>query len=192
MSDEYSVADLALRIVETREPGAWFVLTTSQSTTLVGNALEKQMVDLGEPLVVHLVASTPRELQKALQASLEACMLISNAERYSAEEWSWIDQGRSRFLRSGATVMILSLKAVGLLEAWAPNLASLVGAKVWAVGDPSALDDYALEARLRALRAWSGKSDAEVIALAKSGELPLDPPYAEWIALLGRGDLLVG
>jgi hypothetical protein len=48
-----------------------------------------------------------------------------------------------------------------------------------------------IEQRLTALRAWAGRGDAEVIQLAETGQLPRDPEYAEWLTLLGRGELLV-
>ena len=44
--------------------------------------------------------------------------------------------------------------------------------------------------RLESLRQWSGMTDEEVITRAEQGTLPGDPPYAEWLVLLGRGDLL--
>jgi hypothetical protein len=47
-----------------------------------------------------------------------------------------------------------------------------------------------IEQRLAALRAWASCGDAEVIQLAETGQLPRDPEYAEWLTLLGRGDLL--
>jgi hypothetical protein len=33
-------------------------------------------------------------------------------------------------------------------------------------------------------------TDDEVIAAARSGALPRDPEYAEWLVLVGQGDLL--
>jgi hypothetical protein len=44
--------------------------------------------------------------------------------------------------------------------------------------------------RLAALRAWASKTDGEVVAAARDGTLPLDPEYAEWLVLLGHGELL--
>jgi hypothetical protein len=41
-----------------------------------------------------------------------------------------------------------------------------------------------------ALRRWSGLEDLEVIRRAEAGTLSPDPEYAEWLTLLGRGDLL--
>lgn len=44
--------------------------------------------------------------------------------------------------------------------------------------------------RLEALRGWAARSDADVVRAAEQGTLPRDPEYAEWLVLLGRGDLL--
>jgi hypothetical protein len=60
---------------------------------------------------------------------------------------------------------------------------------MWRVDPPTILDPESIEQRLVALRMALG--DAEVIRLAEQGTLPLDPQYAEWLALLRRGDLLI-
>lgn len=44
--------------------------------------------------------------------------------------------------------------------------------------------------RLAALRAWASRSDQEVLDAARTGTLPPDPEYAEWLVLLGHGELL--
>lgn len=72
----------------------------------------------------------------------------------------------------------------------APNLASWLGGLVFSHEDPDALARAQIGPRLDALHAWSGKSDAEVVEEAEQGRLPRDPEYAEWLVLLGRGDLL--
>jgi hypothetical protein len=52
------------------------------------------------------------------------------------------------------------------------------------------LTDEEKERRLVALRAWSGLSDAEMLAAVERGEIRLEPEHAVWLVLLGRGDLL--
>ncbi len=72
----------------------------------------------------------------------------------------------------------------------APNL-SWIGAAVWSFDDTiPTLSAEEKEARLEALRSWSGLSDAEVIERAEQDVLPGDPEYAEWLVLLDRGDLV--
>jgi hypothetical protein len=78
------------------------------------------------------------------------------------------------------------------LQAYAPNLSSWLGGRVWRwsdeIPDAPAVD---VEQRLSTLRRHFGKTDEEVLAAARDRTLPLDPEYAEWLILLGQGNLLV-
>jgi hypothetical protein len=72
----------------------------------------------------------------------------------------------------------------------APNLASWLGGLVFSRQDPGERLAALRQQRLASLRAWSSKTDEDVIRDAEAGTLPRDPEYAEWLVLLGRGDLL--
>ncbi len=48
----------------------------------------------------------------------------------------------------------------------------------------------AKESMLQSLREGYKMSDEQVLALAESGQLPVHPPFALWITLLGRSELL--
>lgn len=73
----------------------------------------------------------------------------------------------------------------------APNLASWLGGQLlsWD-GAAELLTPAEKEARLAHLREKLGKTDEQVIEMARTGR-PLDEPdYAEWLVLLDRGDLV--
>jgi len=72
----------------------------------------------------------------------------------------------------------------------APNLASWLGAEVFAYAGDGADVEATRVQRLAALWAWASRSDAEVVRAAEEGTLPRDREYAEWLVLLGRSDLL--
>jgi hypothetical protein len=99
-----------------------------------------------------------------------------------------LDYGRGRLVGRPRGVILTSEAGVRVLAMEAPNFWSWVGPRVWHL-DPLAghLDP---EARLASLRQWTGLSDAEVIERAEAGTLQADPVFAEWLVLLGKGDLL--
>jgi hypothetical protein len=99
-----------------------------------------------------------------------------------------LDYGRTRLVGGPRGVILTSEAGLRELAAEAPNFWSWVSSRVWIV-EPLAgqLDS---EARLSSLRHGTGLSDAEVLQRAEAGTLAPDPVFAEWLVLLGRGDLL--
>jgi len=108
-----------------------------------------------------------------------------------------LDYRRGRLLERARGVIVTSAAGVQMLAAQAPNLWSWVSARIWNM-DPTAgrldVDSHAgrldPEARLVSLREGTGFTDAEVLERAAAGTLASDPVFAEWLVLLGRGDLL--
>jgi hypothetical protein len=83
------------------------------------------------------------------------------------------------------------LEATKTLLNYAPNFASWLGSRIFRlILGVELLTTEERQARLSALREWSGKSDSEVIALAELHKLPSDPEYGEWLILLEREDLI--
>jgi len=101
-----------------------------------------------------------------------------------------VDLNRTRLQRSSTTVLVLDPTSIERLENTAPNFASWIGGNIWHLEQAQPLDGALAEQRLVALRRWSGLDDLEVIRRAEAGALSPDPEYAEWLTLLGRGDLL--
>ena len=85
-------------------------------------------------------------------------------------------------------MILTSEVGVIALAAEAPNFWSWVGPRVWNL-DPLA-GQLDREARLASLREGTGLSDAEMLLRVEAGALKLDPVIAEWLVLLGKGDLL--
>jgi hypothetical protein len=74
----------------------------------------------------------------------------------------------------------------------APHVASWLSGSIGRI-DPAKereATDLARERRLRELGEKAGMTNEDVVERAQSGELEPDPEYAEWLVLLGRGDLL--
>jgi hypothetical protein len=186
---------LAFRVIESAEPNAWMVAVADRPS--VASSLRAEIERLSgpkdtPPLVVTI--DSAGALFEAAHAHPSGTMIVIGAAMFSVDDWRSLDSNRSRLMRDDLTVLILDEPSAGRLENVAPNLASWVGGRVWQLAGDAAvpvLSPSEIEQRLAALRAWAGRRDAEVIQLAEAGQLPRDPEYAEWLTLLGRGDLLV-
>lgn len=187
--------ELAFRVIESAEPNAWVVAVADRRS--VASLLRAEIERLGgpedtPPMIVTI--DSVGALFEAVHAHPGGTMIVIGAAMFSVEDWRSLDANRTRLMRNDMTVLILDEPGAGRLENAAPNLASWVGGRVWRLADDAAvpvLSPSEIEQRLAALRTWAGRGDTEVIQLAEAGQLPRDPEYAEWLTLLGRGDLLV-
>jgi hypothetical protein len=187
--------DLAFRVIESTEPNAWVVAIADRPS--VASSLSAEIERLrgpeeAPPVVVTIDSAGP--LFQAVHAHSRGTLIVVGAAAFSVDDWRRLDANRTRLMRNDVTILILDEAGAGRLENFAPNLASWVGGRVWRLADDTAapaLSPNEIDQRLAALRAWADLGDAEVIQLAEAGQLPRDPEYAEWLTLLGRGDLLV-
>lgn len=186
--------ELAFRVIESPEPNAWVVAVADQPS--VASSLWAEIERLRSPEEtppVVVTVDSARALFEAVHAHPRGTMLVLGAAVFSVDDWRSLDANRTRLMRNNTTVLILDEASAGRLENFAPNLASWIGGRVWRLAEDAAAPVLApgeIDQRLAALRAWAGRGDAEVIKLAEAGQLPRDPEYAEWLTLLGRGDLL--
>ena len=139
-----------------------------------------------------------RELRNALiQASNAGALrsspaeiLLVQAREFSTADWALLDRRRSSIAHRGLLIFLTTPVSFDELMRCAPNLASWLGGQVFAYPDDEPQLAAHRERRLAALRAWASRSDADVVAAARAGTLPPDPEYAEWLVLLGHGELL--
>lgn len=144
-----------------------------------------------QPVQALAAAKTAEATIHALIGATRTLTILSGLDVFTSVDWIEFDQLRNRLLQAGTTVMVMRLKTLALLQDHAPNLSSWLGGRVWRWDESAAaLSPQEIESRLMKLRAWSGKSDDEVVALAQSSALPAEPEYAEWLVLLGQGGLL--
>lgn len=130
---------------------------------------------------------------EALVADLGATpakIVMVDARNFAASDWALLDRRRSAIAHHGVVVFVTTAASFGSLMRSAPNLASWLGGEVFAPENDEAAQAEHRARRLAALRAWASKTDHEVIADARDGTLPPDPEYAEWLVLLGHGELL--
>ena len=117
-------------------------------------------------------------------------LVLVDARSFVTQDWALLDRRRSSLSHRGVLIFVTTPSSFEELMRSAPNLASWLGAQVFAYAQEGVEIAATRERRLEALRAWALKSDADVIRAAEEGTLSRDPEYAEWLVLLGRSDLL--
>lgn len=184
------LGEFAFRVLEAAGPNAWLVLEADGVVHDVARALSTEISTLGEePATVGEVISGA-DLETFMQAHPDGIVVVTGMNQFADADWRRLDLNRTRLQRNGTTVLVLHEASVEELENKAPNLASWIGGNIWHLSEARPLDLASTEQRLVALRRWSGLGDLDVIRLAEAGSLPPDPEYAEWLTLLGRGELL--
>ena len=180
----------AFRVLESDGSSAWLVLVTEGDVDATARMLSDEIVALdGGGATVGAVTSGA-DLERFVREQPDGIAIITGVDGFGDSDWHRVDLNRTRLQRNGTTVLILAPPAIEQLENTAPNLASWIGGSIWGLAEARPLDDVLVEQRLVALRRWSGLGDLEIIRRAESGDLPTDPAYAEWLTLLGRGELL--
>ncbi|XXT14445.1 hypothetical protein WME94_29780 [Sorangium sp. So ce429] len=187
------VAELADRTM--LEPGGWSVVVVEEAridatTRMLEEELTFWIEEEGvgsvrvfserhaAPVLVEELACMKPEDVALLPLSADVIVPVSRA----------LDYERARLSGRPRGVIITSEAGLQLLAAEAPSFWSWVGPRVWHI-DPLA-GQLDVEARLSSLRQGRGLTDAEVLERAEAGTLTLDPVFAEWLVLLGRGELL--
>jgi hypothetical protein len=188
------LGEVAARVVASVSPNPWFVLMVECHAEEIAAGLQEEISALTSPTgppASRVTVASSRELARAACDHARGVLIVTISPAFTPTEWASVDINRARIQRDGATVLVLEEDAVEQLENAAPHLASWIGGSIWRLAGARALSATEKEQRLVVLRQRAGLSDDEVIRRAESGSLPPDPEFAEWLVLLGRGDLLV-
>lgn len=186
--------ELALRLLASRGAAAYLAYLVEAAET--GEVLEEIAAEIrvfDASATISIVTDPPSAAHMLEKLpSMSAEILLIAAPSYEPADWKLLDIRRSALERDGVMVFVTTPASFASLMRVAPNLASWLGGFVFSrhVEDEAAQIEVQRKQRLDALRTWAGKSDREVVEAAKRGDLPRDPEYAEWLVLLGRGDLL--
>jgi hypothetical protein len=174
------------------ESSCWAYLVEPGESVQVIEEIKAELGALDEELVVKLIESRP-DVESLLHAfpTMQGDVLLFMAESYDETDWAVLDRQRSSLeAASRAIVFLTTPSSFEALMRVASNLSSWLGGFVFEQEDSTARIEERRAGRLEALRAWFGKTDEQVVREAESGTVPRDPAYAEWLSLLGRGDLL--
>ncbi|MRG94772.1 hypothetical protein [Polyangium spumosum] len=180
-------------MLASRGASAYFTyLVGSGKGASVVEDLGAEIQALGDCLSLGTIApSSAADLLHDITSITDEVLLI-DASTYDERDWKLLDIRRSSLGRDGVMIFVTTPESFAKLMQTAPNLASWLGGFVFSHENEAAHIEEQRSQRLEALRAWAGKGDDEVVRAAEQGTLPRDPEYAEWLVLLGRGDLLDG
>lgn len=186
-----SAAELALRSLALRGTAVYGTyLAAPDELDAAIEDLEAEIAALDSHIQIAKLRPRGAEQLVADLATSPAELVLVDARSFLAPDWATLDRRRSALAHPGVLIFVTTPSSFDELMRSAPNLASWLGGEVFAYVGDGANVEVARMQRLEALRTWASRSDADVIRAAEAGTLPRDPEYAEWLVLLGRGDLL--
>lgn len=184
---------LAARLSAAAGDNPWVLLAVSgDEVETESEAFADELSSVLDEPVERVHVSSAHELIEAVQARQNSALVIAGLDGLNADEWRRIDVNRSNLARTLPAVLILDETRVPLMVEHAPNLWSWLGGAAWRSLPETGLDDEQRAQRLSALREHFNFDDAELVRLAEAGTLPPEPNIAEWLVLIGRGDLIRG
>ncbi len=127
-------------------------------------------------------------LAEIRSGSPQDVLVLSGLEFQDIAALRVLDVARSRLIDAPMLIIVTTESGAVALKNAAPNLWSWVGPRCFRVAADN--QEHQREERLASLREGLGLEDAEVIDLVESGRLPPEPVFAEWLVLLGRGELV--
>lgn len=176
------------------DANAWYRLALPGGTdpaTSADRLRDEMQLVLDREVVIIDGTDGPHVLAQAVHNAATHPLIAFGVDRYTEADWRNLDLLRSHLGRGRAKVLLCDTSVLGPMENWAPHFTSFIAGATWLLDSKSEmLSDEEREGRLRDLREAYQHSDVEVIAMAEAGKLPQDPDYAEWLVLLGKGQLL--
>jgi len=128
---------------------------------------------------------------RQMQQPHDDAVILDGFDPWTAHDWHEADYLRSRLTRTGPQVWLLRSDGVDDLVRHAPNLASFIGGNVFAISqDAGLLSENEIEERLSHYRTHFAMTDQALLERVTKHEIEWEPELAEWLALLGRGDLI--
>jgi hypothetical protein len=188
---EKTAGELALWLSVLRGTAAYVAyLASAPDLDAALEELEDELRALVSDAAVVRISPRTAEHLVAELAATSVEIVVVDARTFSAHDWALIDRRRSTIAHRGVLVFVTTPTSFDDLMRQTPNVASWLGGEVFAYPNDDTVVAAHRERRLVALRVWASKSDAEVVEAARQGTLPRDPEYAEWLVLLGYGELL--
>ena len=172
-------------------PNVWRILVVDDGQEeLAAEGMREELASLTELRVTHRRVRNAEELLEVCASAPDELLVLSGLSQLDEHDWRAVDVNRSRLERTAPTLLVASSRAAGTLPTLAPNLWSWIGDGVWRYEPEDGLPISAREQRLAELRRHFEFGDDELLRRARSGELPAEPDIAEWLVLLGAGELI--
>jgi hypothetical protein len=173
-------------------PRSWMVLVpTAQNEEIQWELTAELSAILERPVRVIPLSVPIEELSHSLHEPSDDVAVLMGSRTIEPREWSAMDMDRNRLEREGPVILWLSADQVSQMSQYAPNIKSYVGGSIFRLTrDDSSIDETERQRRLEELSGHYGWTNQEVISRASADSLPPEPEIAEWLVLLGRGDLI--
>jgi hypothetical protein len=173
-------------------PRSWMALVPATRNGELQSDLTSELSAILERPVRVLPLAVPIEkLSESLHEPSDDVVVLIGSPAIAVGEWSTMDMNRSRLEREGPAILWLSPEQVSQMSQYAPNIKSYVGGSIFRVTpDEIPINESDRKRRLEELSDQYGWSNQELISRASSGGLTSEPEIAEWLVLLGRGDLI--
>jgi len=186
-----SAGEFALRLSALRGTAAYAAyLASGDELEPALRELEEEFCALDPDAAIARISPPDGAQLVADLAAAAAEILLVDARSFSTQDWALLDRRRASIAHRGLLVFVTTPASFDELMRTAPNLASWLGGQVFAYPRDESVVAAHRERRLAALRTWASSSDDEIVEAARAGSLPPDPEYAEWLVLLGHGELL--
>jgi hypothetical protein len=167
------------------------LVTTPPNEEIQSDLTGELSAILGRPVRVLPLPQPVEELSESLHQPSDDVVVLLGSSTIEPGEWSRMDMNRSRLEREGPVILWLSPEQVSQMSQYAPNIKSYVGGSVFRLTrDESTIDEAERQRRLEELSGHYGWTNQELISRASARALPPEPEIAEWLVLLGRGDLI--
>lgn len=177
--------------------GAWIVVVFSSEELTRGLKRIKAELELllseeqegrGSVHAVEAPLTSSDLLANLDRYSDDDVVLLSGIEHLSLDELEQLDLLRNRALNGPRVLVATTQDGAAGLSTNNPNFWSWIGGHCMKYDASEGVMNK--EERLQSLRKHFGLSDAEVLELAHNHTLPDDVAFAEWLILIGHGDLV--
>lgn len=184
-------SEFVRRAIERTGGNSWLALV----------APDERLADVAEQVAAGIASESeidvarvdaPADPESLVRASHRPGILVASLrDAWPPGAWARLDVLRSRLQREQRAILVLSESVAQHIFREAPHFARFFTGSVWDLApEPDAMSDTDRDDRVASLERWANLSTAAMIARAETRTLPSDPEYAEWLALVGRSDLL--
>lgn len=110
----------------------WRVVIAEEGReSAAAEALLLELRSLIDEPIQHVPVHSAERLVEAIESSPGGALVLSAQARFYAQDWRTIDLRRSRLMRTGPTLLIVTSSDVATMVSSAPNLWSWIGGEVW-------------------------------------------------------------
>jgi len=185
-----SQSEIVRRAIERTGSNSWLGLVVPADR--VADVVEQIAAGIASESEIEVFrVEAPADADALACEGRRAGIMVASLDAWPPDAWARLDALRSLLQREHRTVLVLSESAAQHVFRQAPHFARLFTGSVWELApEPEEMSEADRLDRVASLERWASLSTPDMITRAEAKTLPPDPEYAEWLALVGRSDLL--